>query len=134
MPLLTWPGKRLAPLLPSQLVQDSIIYPNGRGYPGEAARGRLLLGDNLRVMSALLSEYENRIDLIYVDPPFFTNRRYAARIGRDEDSRRPENWALAEGYGDSWLDLDSYLDFLYQRIAVMHTLLSPKGSLYLHLD
>jgi hypothetical protein len=32
-------------------------------------------------MSALLPEYEGRIDLIYADPPFFTNRRYQAGSG-----------------------------------------------------
>jgi DNA modification methylase len=85
-------------------------------------------------MSALLDEHENRIDLIYVDPPFFTNRKFAARIGRGEDSRKPGEWSLAEGYGDNWVDLDSYLDFLYQRLLLMHRLLSPTGSLYLHLD
>ncbi len=85
-------------------------------------------------MSALLPEYEGRIDLIYADPPFFTNRKYSARIGRGEDSRKPEEWALAEGYPDHWLDLDTYLDFLYQRLELMYRLLSPNGTLYLHLD
>jgi DNA modification methylase len=85
-------------------------------------------------MSALLADLENRIDLIYVDPPFFTNRKFAARIGRGEDSRKPGEWSLAEGYGDNWLDLDAYLDFLYQRLLLIYRLLSPTGSLYLHLD
>ena len=66
----------------------------------------LVLGDNLAVMSALLPEYEGRIQLIYADPPFFTNRRYPARVGRGEDSRRPEEWQLAEGYPDHWHDID----------------------------
>jgi DNA modification methylase len=134
MPSLTWPGKHLARPQSAALLQDSIIYPDGRGYSGAPARGRLILGDNLRVMSALLAELEGRIDLIYADPPFFTNRKYAARIGRGEDSRRPQDWVLAEGYGDHWPDLDAYLDFLYPRLDLMHRLLSPRGSLYLHLD
>ncbi|MFH1185373.1 MAG: site-specific DNA-methyltransferase [Chloroflexota bacterium] len=134
MPSLTWPGKHLAQPKSTALLQDSIVYPDGRGYPSAPARGRLILGDNLRVMSALLAEFEGRIDLIYADPPFFSNRKYAARIGRGEDSRRPEDWVLAEGYGDHWPDLDTYLDFLYPRLALMHQLLSARGSLYLHLD
>jgi DNA modification methylase len=82
----------------------------------------------------LLAEYAGRINLIYADPPFFTNRKYPARIGRGEDSRRPEGWALAEGYHDSWRDLDEYLDFLYARLELMHRLLASDGTLYLHLD
>ena len=75
-----------------------------------------------------------RIDLIYADPPFFTNRKYSARIGRGEDSRKPDEWQLTEGYRDHWADLDAYLDFLYQRLALMYRLLAPNGTLYLHLD
>jgi DNA modification methylase len=134
MPELTWSGKKRTQTTPASLVRDSIVYPDGCGYPGADPAGRLILGDNLSVMAALLPAYEGQIDLIYADPPFFTNRKYPARIGRGEDSRKPREWELADGYHDHWNDLDSYLDFLYQRLAIMHRLLSPNGTLYLHLD
>jgi DNA modification methylase len=134
MPELTWSGKKLAQTAPASLIKDSIIYPNGCGYPMADPENRLILGENLSVMVSLLAAYEGRINLIYVDPPFFTNRKYPARIGRGEDSRKPDLWELGEGYHDHWADLDSYLDFLYQRLAVIHRLLSPNGTLYLHLD
>lgn len=119
---------------PASLIKDSIIYPNEFGYPDANAENRLILGDNLSVMTSLLPEYQGRIQLIYVDPPFFTNRKYPARIGRGEDSRKPDQWELGEGYHDHWDNLDSYLDFLYQRLTVIYRLLSPNGTLYLHLD
>jgi DNA modification methylase len=134
MPSLVWPSKRLSDPQPAILIKNSIVYPGGRGYPDVQPKNRLILGDNLAVMAALLPEYEERINLIYADPPFFTNRKYPARIGRGEDSRKPEEWALAEGYRDSWPSLDAYLDFLFQRFALMYRLLSPHGTLYLHLD
>jgi DNA modification methylase len=134
MPSFHWTGKGHAPLAPATLTQDSILYPNGRGYPKSRPDNRLILGDNLSVMAALLAEYEGRINLIYADPPFFTNRRFNARIGRGEDSRKPSKWKLAESYPDAWPDLDSYLQFLYERLAIMHRLLAPNGTMYLHLD
>ncbi|HVN15385.1 MAG TPA: site-specific DNA-methyltransferase, partial [Anaerolineales bacterium] len=134
MPSLTWPGKHLANIAPASLKLDSILYPQGCGYPNSRPENRLIFGDNLSVMAALLPEYEGRINLIYADPPFFTNRKYPARIGRDEDSRKPAEWRLAEGYPDHWSNLDSYLDFLYQRLALMKRLLASNGTLYLHLD
>ena len=134
MPALTWPGKRIEPLPPASLVSDSVVYPQGRGYPDLIPTNRLILGDNLAVMTALLPEYEGRFNLIYADPPFFTNRKYTARIGQNEDSRRPAEWDLAEGYHDAWPDVHAYLDFLYQRLALMVRLLAPNGTLYLHLD
>ncbi len=133
MPTLTWPGKRPVALPEGKLRLDSCIYPHGRGHSTQP-ENRLILGDNLAVMAALLPEFEGRIQVIYADPPFFTNRRFRARIGRGEDSRRPQEWQLAEGYADHWPNLDAYLDFLYPRLILMHRLLAPGGTLYLHLD
>ncbi len=140
MPALTWPSKSLPSPAPARLQADSLVFPGGRGYPGQPGAApslppnQLILGDNLAVMSALLPQYEGRLDLIYADPPFFTNRKYSARVGRGEDSRKPREWKLAEGYPDSWDNLDAYLDMLYPRLALMRRLLSPTGTLYLHLD
>ncbi len=134
MPNINWTGKHLSQPRPASLIQDSIIYPNGLGYPKLAPHNRLILGDNLAIMASLLPKYEGQINLIYADPPFFTNRKFTTRIGRGEDSRKPDEWQLAEGYHDNWSDLDAYLDFLYQRLALMYRLLAPNGTLYLHLD
>jgi site-specific DNA-methyltransferase (adenine-specific) len=134
MPSLTWPSKSLPNLRTTELALDSVFYPHCQGYPAESTQGRLILGDNLQVMASLLPEFENCINLIYADPPFFTNKHFSARIGRGEDSRRPREWKLSEGYGDHWEDLDAYLDFLYPRLAMMQRLLAPQGTLYLHLD
>ena len=95
---------------------------------------RLIQADNLGVMSALLADLEGQIDMIYVDPPFLTGKAYRARIGRGEDSRQPETWKTIKGYSDTWQDGGQYLNMLYPRLLLMHRLLSPNGSLYLHLD
>jgi DNA modification methylase len=142
MPTLTWPSKSLPDPLPalsadegpSDLMLEAVTYPQGQGYPEALPENHLYLGDNLEVMAALLPQFEGRIDLIYTDPPFFTNKRYPARIGRGEDSRRPQEWQLAEGYADHWSDINAYLNFLYPRLALMHRLLAPTGTLYLHMD
>ncbi len=134
MPVLNWASKTTPQPLPAALELESVLYPQGKGYPAPDFVNQLILGDNLAAMSALLPEYEGRIQLIYADPPFFTNRRYHARVGRGEDSRRPQDWVLAEGYADHWPDIDAYLDMLYPRLYLMHRLLAPEGSLYLHLD
>lgn len=134
MPVLNWASKHIPQPLPAVLELDSIVYPQAVAYPGGNPQDHLILGDNLAAMYALLPEYEGRIQLIYADPPFFSNRSYPARVGQGEDSRRPQEWKLAHGYADHWLDLDEYLDMLYPRLVLMHRLLAPTGSLYLHLD
>ena len=116
---------------PASLVVDRIVYPAGQeGEP----QGWLIQGDNLAVMTALAERFPQGLPLIYTDPPFFTNKRYAVRVGRGEDSRRPDTWQLAEGYADRWPDLDAYLAFLWPRLQAMYRLLAPNGTLYVHLD
>ena len=60
------------------------------------------------------------IDLIYADPPFFTNRTYGAPAGMFDDK-----W---EG------GMQGYLYWLTQRLREMQRLLKPTGSVYLHCD
>jgi DNA modification methylase len=134
MPRLEWDSKTDALPVPGVFQVDSWVYPQGAGYPHVQPENQLILGENLIVMSTLLAEYAGKVDLIYADPPFFSQKHYPARIGRGEDSRRPQDWKLAEGYPDAWPTLDAYLDMLYPRLRLMHQLLAPTGTLYLHLD
>ncbi len=120
----TWPD-------PAPLRLDRVVYPQGR--TGEV-RGWIVQGDNLAVLAALRERFPQGLPLIYTDPPFFTNKRYRVRVGRGEDSRRPETWQLAEGYADHWPNLDAYLAFLWPRLNAMYHLLAPNGTLYVHLD
>ncbi len=134
MPKLVWDSKIPPDPTPASLKLESLVFPHGLGYPDSPIQNHLILGDNLAVLSTLLPEWEGKIQLIYADPPFFTNRRFPTRIGHGEDSRRPQDWQLSEGYPDHWPDLDAYLDMLYPRLVLMHRLLAPTGTLYLHLD
>ncbi len=130
---------------------------------------RLYYGDNLTIMS----EWPNAcVDLIYLDPPFNSNRQYNA-IYKDETGRPlPDQieafcdmWELDDererairnmpvlmrenGIDDAivefwrlWMNalrgtqprLLAYLSYMAQRLLVMHRLLKPTGSLYLHCD
>ncbi|HEY43528.1 MAG TPA: site-specific DNA-methyltransferase [Anaerolineae bacterium] len=130
---LEWQGRRRPEHTPVTLELDTETYPQDAHHTTEFT-GQLLTGDNLGVMTALLSEWEGKIDLIYLDPPFLTGKAYSARIGRGEDSRRPSEWRTVASYQDTWRDGAEYLDMLYPRLEIMHRLLSPSGTIYLHLD
>lgn len=82
---------------------------------------RLILGDKSDILPALLPEYAASIDLIYIDPPFMTGRTF----GKGTEI----------AYKDVWNnDIDTYLQWLYETLLLLHTLLAPSGSLYIHLD
>ena len=112
------------------------------------------IGDNLPVMRGMNSEC---IDLIYLDPPFNSNRNYEAPIGSEaagsafkdmwtlDDIDRGEHGELAD-YNPALLSVISaarqshgtgmmaYLTFMGLRMIEMKRILKPTGSIYLHCD
>jgi DNA modification methylase len=84
---------------------------------------RLLLGDNLEILKTLESE---SIDLIYLDPPFFSNRNYEVIWGDAGEIR---------SFQDRWSGgIDHYIAWLKERVLEMHRVLKPTGSIFLHCD
>ncbi len=98
---------------------------------------RLTWGNNLLTMQALLSSgYDGKINLIYIDPPFWTNEDYYAKfeVGDTEITKIP---SIIErlAYKDIWEGgIDSFLDMLYPRLQLMRRLLADNGSIFVHLD
>ena len=91
--------------------------PSGTA-PADHANVQVQRGDCLEVMAAVP---DASVDLIYVDPPFFTGK---TQTGRGD---------LA--FADAWEGgLEAYLDWLQTRLAAMRRLLTPSGSIYVHLD
>ena len=111
-------------------------------------------GDNLAVMRGMNSE---SVDLIYLDPPFNSNRDYAAPIGsKAAGAAFKDTWTLddvdlawhgeiAEQNTAVYAVIDaagtahgkgmkSYLIMMAVRLLEMRRLLKPTGSLYLHCD
>jgi site-specific DNA-methyltransferase (adenine-specific)/adenine-specific DNA-methyltransferase len=100
-------------------------------------QNRLIYGDNLLVMQALLANgYRGKIDLIYIDPPFDSKADYKTKIKlpNKEVTQKPtviEQFA----YADTWKDgTVSYLKMMYPRLVLMRELLSERGSIYVHID
>ncbi|MFH1777842.1 MAG: DNA methyltransferase [Candidatus Omnitrophota bacterium] len=105
---------------------------------------RLIYGDNLLVMQALLAgdpstglaSMRNKIDLIYIDPPFDSKADYRTKISLPNGSIEQKPTVIEQfAYSDTWKDgTASYLKMLYPRLVLMRELLSEKGSIYVHLD
>jgi DNA modification methylase len=80
-------------------------------------------GDNLEVMSKFDSK---SIDLIYADPPFFTNKQFEI-IWNDEAEKRV--------FEDRWKGgIEHYISWMEPRLESCHRLLKDTGSLFVHCD
>ena len=111
--------KKLFPpvMLPTQVVERVSF-----GHP-EIEPNRLFWGDNLHVMRSLPSE---SIDLIYIDPPFFSGRNYNVIFGDRNELR---------SFTDIWEGgMPGYLIWLNARLVEMKRLLKKTGSIYVHCD
>jgi DNA modification methylase len=91
------------------------LFPSGSN--------RLFFGDNLHIMRQLPS---NSLDLIYIDPPFFSGRNYNVIFGDKNEVR---------SFSDIWEGgMPGYLVWLNARLFEMKRLLKPTGSIFVHLD
>jgi len=88
----------------------------------ESVVDTVILGDCLEV----LSKFDDQsIDLIYVDPPFFTQ---SIQTMRRKDS------GVEASFHDSWPSIDAYLSWLHNRVAACHRVLKATGSIFVHCD
>ena len=127
---------------------------NAKRRSGEVLPSTIFTGDNLPVLRGMQSE---SIDLIYLDPPFNSNRYYSAPIGSEAAGASFKdawnlndvdlawhgeiaegNYALykvieatRESHGDG---MASYLMYIAVRLIEIRRLLKDTGSLYLHCD
>jgi DNA modification methylase len=85
--------------------------------------GVLICGDNAEKLVDLPPDC---IDLIYLDPPFFSNRNYEVVWGDEAEVR---------SFADRWAGgMSVYIDWMEQRVRELYRVLRPTGSLYLHCD
>lgn len=85
--------------------------------------GVIYCDDNMRRLAAMPTE---SVDLIYLDPPFFSNRNYEV-IWRDEAEVRSFEDRRQGG-------INVYISWIKERVREMYRVLRDGGSLYLHCD
>ncbi len=81
----------------------------------------LILGDNLEELKKIES---NSINLIYLDPPFFTQKTHKLK-----DSNNKEY-----SFEDSWESIEEYMFFIEERLKECYRVLKEDGALFLHCD
>ena len=97
-------------------------------------KGLFCQGDAIARMEALLGEYEGKIKLIYMDPPFMTGDRFYMRVRVGEEEWRRGKGSLAlESFADRY-DRAEYLAMMRRVLELSRRLLSDEGMIFVHLD
>ncbi len=96
---------------------------------------------------AYLKDQGIEVDLVYIDPPFASGADYAKKVYLRRNPKVAEAVAKAEKeldneelrafeetmYGDVW-DKELYLNWMYENLLAIKSVMSPTASIYVHLD
>lgn len=140
MPTLHWIGKDKVINhhmdVPFKTLEHSYGFDNGTQSDKPINSGnKIIHGDNLEALKALLPEYEGKIDCIYIDPPYNTGKekwRYTDNVNHP----KIEKW-LNEVVGIEGEDLsrhDKWLCMMYPRLKLLHKLLKDDGLFFCSID
>ncbi|KAA6345279.1 Modification methylase RsrI [termite gut metagenome] len=136
---------------------DKVIERITRGMPlyemekqetvGENKEGNLVIRGECLSACAYLKEQGKTVDLVYIDPPFASGADYAKKIYIRRNPKVAEAIAKAEEelqdddlksfeekmYGDVW-DKEKYLNWMYENLTAIKSVMSETASIYVHLD
>lgn len=122
----------------------SVIVPDEKQNKGEGVNSQNLFfsGDNLEVLRHLQSAYVNKIDVIYIDPPYNTGQ---------DDFVYPDNFEYSDHQLETMFGLDddqlsrlksiqgksshsAWLTFMYPRLELAKHLLKRTGVIFISID
>ena len=145
MPTLNWIGKEAVINhhndVPFRTLDKKYTFGNGDNC-GDASNAsanhsdnKIIHGDNLEALKALLPEYEGRIKCIYIDPPYNTGNENWV-YNDNVNSPRIRKW-LGQVVGKEAEDLtrhDKWLCMMYPRLKLLHKLLADDGAIFISID
>lgn len=115
------------------------IYEGKEGDTFESGwRNKLIWGDNLLVMGSLLEKFTGKVDVIYIDPPFFTGVNQVATVFLGEGStgfEKATSMTEEVAYRNAWRDgVPSFMTWIRDRLTLMRDLLHPSGMIFIRFD
>lgn len=140
MPTLHWIGKDKVINhhldVPFKVLEHQYRYASTEAEKeGPPSGNKIIHGDNLEALKALLPEYEGKIKCIYIDPPYNTGNEGWAYNDNVNDPKI-KKW-LASVVGKEGEDLtrhDKWLCMMYPRLKLLHKLLAEDGAIFISID
>ena len=134
MPVLNWIGKDKVVNHDKEL-PFRVLKPVKELSVGENSENLLIEGDNLEALKALMPFYCNKIDFIYIDPPYNTGEEKWV-YNDNVNAPQIKSW-LHKVVGKEGEDLcrhDKWLCMMYPRLKLLRELLSDEGVIFISID
>lgn len=141
MPTLNWIGKDSVVKhhndVPFRTLDKQYTFSSVRSEQSADIKSdnKIIHGDNLEALKALLPEYEGRIKCIYIDPPYNTGNENWV-YNDNVNSPKIQKW-LGQVVGKEAEDLsrhDKWLCMMYPRLSLLRQLLSDDGAIFISID
>lgn len=114
---------------------------------GEQTTENMVIRGECLSACAYLKDKDIKVDLVYIDPPFASGADYAKKVYIRRNPKIAEAIAKAEEeldidelkafeekmYGDVW-DKEKYLNWMYENLCAIKSVMSDTASIYVHLD
>lgn len=123
---------------------NTVIVPDEKQNRGEGKDSKNLFftGDNLEVLRHLQNNYQNKIDVIYIDPPYntgsdgfvypdsfeYSDDQLKDMFGLDDDQVERLKSIQGKSSHSAWLT------FMYPRLVLAKRLLSNNGIIFISID
>lgn len=96
---------------------------------------KIIHGDNLEALKALLPEYEGKIDCIYIDPPYNTgNEGWVYNDNVNDPYIKKWLGEVVGQEGEDFSRHDKWLCMMYPRLVLLQKLLHSKGAIFISID
>jgi adenine-specific DNA-methyltransferase len=139
MPTLSWIGKDKVvnhhKEVPFRILEPQYTFTNGEVTNSGSSENKIIHGDNLEALKALLPEYEGKVNCIYIDPPYNTGNE--GWVYNDNVNHPKIKKWLGEVVGKEGEDLsrhDKWLCMMYPRLKLLHKLLHEEGAIFISID
>ena len=124
-----------------EVVKASDLLQSNQDTPNQLIRGECLTA------CAYLKSQGITLDLVYIDPPFASGADYAKKVYLRRNPKVAQAMAQAEEeldldqlkafeetmYGDIW-NKEDYLNWMYENLMAIKSVMSDTASIYVHLD
>lgn len=143
--LLDYRGnKDVVPVIERGMVKYDLL----REEPvGSNPDGNMVVRGDCVSTCAYLRDKGIKVDLVYIDPPFASGADYAKKVYLRHNPALAEKIEEAEKelshddmksfeekmYGDIW-DKEKYLNWMYENLCAIKSVMSDEASIYVHLD
>ena len=126
----TWPGKERAYLLSKEPPKACLVSKKEESRDWETTKNLFIEGENLEALKVLQEDYCKKIGMIYIDPPYNTNRDFVYQDSYADKERKKMGTKKKSGgsYHRKWLSM------MYPRLLISRNLLKEDGIILINID